>query len=393
MILGAGPLQVPAIKKAKEYKMHVCVCDYDKNAEGFLFADEALLISTTDKDAVLEAAKKRKPDYILTSTSDAPVRTVAYVCEKLGMAIDISYEDAICATDKSFMRKRMKAHDLPIPSFFVCSNYDEFKKAISKFEEKCVVKPADSAASRGVELFYSTGNEECIKQQYVYTKSYSRSGIVVVEEFMEGPEVSVECIVLDRKVFILAITDKMICELPFFVETGHSEPSGLPTEVKKQIEIITTKAIAAIGIINGCAHAELKVTKSGPKIVEVAARLGGDFITSKLVPLSTGVDMVGASLAIAMRKPVNIEVKKNRGSAIRFLHGKKGILQYVKVESGVYDIPGVEEVTLYCRPGDKTNDLHSSNDRLGYIITSGATAEEAILAAEKAMSKIELVIE
>lgn len=393
MILGAGPLQVPAIKKAKEYGMHVCVCDYNKDAEGFLLADEALYISTIDKEAVLEAAKERKPDYILTSTSDAPVRTVAYVCEKLEMPLDISYENAICATDKAAMRKRLKEYSLPIPMFFVCNSYQEFKVAIEQFTEKCVVKPVDNAASRGVELFYITSNENLIRDQYKYTKSYSRSGVIMVEEYMEGIEVSVECLVFNRKVTVLTITDKEICAPPFFVETGHSEPSQLPYTIQKQITSIAKEAVFAIGIINGCAHVELKITDSGSKIVEIAARLGGDYITSKLVPLSTGVDMVGASLAIAMKKPVDIRVKMHKGSAIRFLHGRRGILKEVRIDPCAYEIQGVEELMLYCKPGDEINDLHSSNDRLGHVITSGETAKEAIWVAEKVMSKIELIIE
>ena len=108
MILGAGPLQVPAIMKAKELNMKVVVCDFDANAIGRNIADEFYLISTIDKERVLNKAIELAPDYVITSTSDAPVRTAAYVSEKLGLPTGISYENAICATVKSAMRDRLK---------------------------------------------------------------------------------------------------------------------------------------------------------------------------------------------------------------------------------------------------------------------------------------------
>lgn len=393
MILGAGPLQVPAIKKIKDYGMKVYACDFNPNATGFLYSDEALLISTVDKEAVLKAAKEKKPDYILTCTSDAPIVTVAYVCEKLGKPTGISYENAICATNKYMMRLRMKKYGLPIPEFYSSSNFIEFKKAVKRFDRRCIIKPADSSASRGVQLVYVDCEEESLRHQYIFTRKYSKTGIVMVEEFMEGPEISVECIIIDSKVTILTITDKIVCELPFFVEIGHSEPSILSIETQEKIKKITIECIKAIGIVNGCAHVELKVTTSGPKIVEIAARLGGDYITSKLVPLSTGVDMVEASLAIAMKKPYDIEIKKNAGSAIRFLGGYEGKLKEIKINNSIYKTEGLEEIEFYCRPGDNIRALRSSNDRIGHIITTGKDAKEAINIANYIMSEIKLIID
>ncbi|WP_288603681.1 ATP-grasp domain-containing protein [uncultured Treponema sp.] len=392
MILGAGPLQVPAIKKAKEFGMKVYCCDYDKDAVGFLLCDVPLVISTLDQDAVLQAAKKYNVDYVITSTSDAPVRTVAYVNEKLGKPLDISYEDAVCATVKSAMRERLGKFGVPIPRYFVCKNFKDFSDAVKAINGNCVVKPSDSAASRGVELFNSNHSEDEYKKQYEYSKSFSRNGIVMVEEFMHGPEVSVECMVVNRQVDIIAITDKLVTPLPYFVELGHSEQSQLPEETKNAIKKVATDAIHAIGIVNGCSHTEIKITEDGPKIVEIAARLGGDFITSKLVPLSTGVDMVGNTLALALHKPIDLTRTKNCGSAIRFFGGKEGTLKEIIINGKPQEIPGVREIEFYVKPGDIVHELHSSNDRLGYVITEGKTAQQAIVCAETVLNMVEFVI-
>lgn len=392
MILGAGPLQVPAIIKAKELNMYVIVCDYDENAVGFKYADVSLVVSTTDLDGVLEQAQKYRPDYIITSTSDAPVRTVAYVCEKLGMRSDISYENAICATIKSDMRRRLSKYNIPIPEYYVCESFDDFLSAVSNFDAEFIVKPADSAASRGVKLLYDIEDVEKLKKQYEFTKSFSRNGIVMVEEVMHGPEVSVESFIIDGDIYIITITDKLVTERPYFVELGHSEPSQLPSDIQEEIEKLTKMAIRAIGIKNGTSHTEIIVTSSGPKIVEVAARLGGDYITSKLVPLSTGVDMVGNSVLLSLGRHVNITKKVQKGSAIRFITAKKGIISNIVYDKKLLNIPGVVEIVIYCKIGDSVKEVQSSNDRLGHVITQAQNAEEAVKLAESILREIKIEI-
>lgn len=200
-------------------------------------------------EAVLEAARKYEPDYIFTSTSDAPVRTAAYVNEQLGRKIDISYADSICVTDKSYMRKRLKENEVPIPEFYVVNNFDEFKQAVNRFTGKCVVKPADNAGSRGVHLLMGSNIEKGLEKEYEYTKKYSRTGIVLVEEYMSGREMSVESITENGNTTVVTITDKLVCELPYFVEIGHSEPAILSETEKESIINITKKAILAMKLI------------------------------------------------------------------------------------------------------------------------------------------------
>lgn len=394
MILGAGPLQVPALQKAKALGLRVIACDYDPHAVGLPLADIPLLVSTIDKEAVLEQARRYRPDYVITSTSDMPVRTAAYVCEQLGLPTDISYADAVCATDKGAMRRRLAAHGVPIPRFYACDSYEAFRAAVAQFSDVCVVKPADNAASRGVELLDAGADEDAMRRQYAYSKGYSRGGTVMVEEYMTGPEVSVESLIVDGKVDILAITDKIVTPLPFFVELGHTEQSRLPEAVKAQIRTVTEQAIHAIGIRQGCSHAELKITPEGPKIVEIAARLGGDQITSRLVPLATGVDMVDNSILLALHRPVDNTRRWDRGSAIRFFQTEReGTLRQIRQAADVAGMPGVEEVAFYVKPGDTVGPLRSSNDRLGHVITSGATAQQAADYADAALRQVAFLVE
>ena len=410
-ILGASALQVPAIKKAKEKGLYVYALDYDPEAVGIKDADEFLCISTIDKEAVLEAAKKYQPDYIITSTSDMPVRCVAWVNEQLGRRNDISYENAICATDKAAMRRRMKECGVPIPEFHVVSSEDEFLSAMKSLGRRFVCKPVDNAASRGVVLVdtdelekgHDSSEKEITKELlgiYSYTKGYSRSGEVLLEEFMEGPEVSVESFTTQGETHIITITDKMVTEIPFFVETGHTEPSRLSAEVQEDIRRVAEAAIKAVGIENGPSHTEIKVTGDGAKLVEIAARLGGDFITSKLVPLSTGVDMIDCCISSTLGEKVRWQSTKNEGSAIRFLYSaeadgefkSKGIIEAVAGVEDALKMPGVTEVCLYKAAGDEVGSLKNSGDRWGHVIATGENAEEAAKNAENAAVNIRFMI-
>ena len=390
-ILGASRLQIPAIKKAKEKGLFVYVLDYDPTAVGIQYADRFLEISTIDKEAVYKAALRYKPDYIITSTSDMPVRTVSWVCEKLGKKTDISYAGAICATDKIAMRNRMKSCGVPIPEFHEIRNLEEFLLIADTMPHRFILKPADNAASRGVVLI-DKDKEPNLEHLYQYCTSFSRGGGALVEEYMEGPEVSVESFSVDGEPHIITITDKMVTDIPFFVELGHTEPSRLCFEQQEQIRMVADAAIRAIGMQNGPTHTEIKLTPTGAKLVEIAARLGGDCITSHLVPMSTGVDMIACSFASLLGEDVHYEQTIDRGAAIRFLQGQEGILQGIEGIEKARIMPGVREVELYMKPGDTVKHLENSSDRLGHVIAVGKDADEAARNAEAALKVINLRI-
>ncbi len=388
-ILGASRLQLPAILKAKEKGLYVYVLDYDPEALGIPYADKFLEISTIDKEAVYEAALKYGPDYIISSTSDMPVRTVAWVNEKMKRAGDISYAGAIYATDKVAMRKRMKECGVPIPEFHEVDSFDTFIKIASIMPDQFILKPADNAASRGVVLVRKSERPdyECL---YNYCAGYSRNGSALVEEFMTGPEVSVESYSVDSILHIITITDKIVTEVPYFVELGHTEPSRLPMEVQEDIRKVAEGAIRAIGLRNGAAHTEIKVTPNGAKLVEIAARLGGDFITSRLVPLSTGVDMIECTFSAVLGERVRYEKTKACGSAIRFIQGENGVLDAIEGIEEARAMPGIQEIEIYKAIGDSVKLPENSSDRVGHVIAVGKDADEAARNADLALGRIKV---
>lgn len=408
MILGASALQVPAIKKAKELGYQIILVDYDENAVGFALADVKLVVSTLDQEEVYRQALIYEPDVVITSTSDGPVRTAAYVNEKLGKQPDLSYENSLCATIKSKMRDRLRECGVPIPEYYAATDFAGFSEAVDRLNGHCIVKPADNAGSRGVVLLGGSERQDGIledeehgearerkRRVYEYSLENSRNGTVMVEEYMKGPEVSVEIMVVEGEPHILAITDKYITPPPYFVELAHCEPSRIDEETQNRIREVASQAVRAIGIENAPAHVEVKVTPEGPKIVELAARLGGDFITSRLVPLSTGIDMVGASVLLATGEKPDLTQMRKQGAAIHFIHAKEdqqGVIEKITVPETLREADGVEEIVLYQKPGATVQGTRSSNDRLGHVITVGKTAGEAMERGKQILDKIQVEI-
>ena len=269
MILGASILQLPAILQAKKMGIEVVAVDMNPNAIGFKEADKSLVISTIDINAVLKAAKDEKIDGIMTLASDMPMRTVAVVAKELGL-VGIDEETALKATNKAVMRQCLRENGVPIPKFYKVSNQIEFENAVKNFQTKFIVKPADNSGSRGVFLI-DNFDRNLMLNAYKYSKEFSRGGDVVVEEYMEGAEVSVETLSVDGVCNIIQITDKLTTGAPHFVEMGHSQPTKHALSTVEKIKEVATNAVNAIGIKNGPSHTEIMITDEGPKIVEIGA--------------------------------------------------------------------------------------------------------------------------
>lgn len=389
MVVGASVLQLPAIKRGKELGYEVAVLDYDPKAVGIPYADKFYEVSTIDKEKVLEAAKDFMPDGIMTLASDMPMRSVALVCEKLNLS-GISSDTAVKATDKGEMIKAFKKYDVPSPWFFIAENEKVFNEIKDKIDYPCIMKPVDNSGSRGVVL---VKNLDELRDNFNYSISQSRGAGVIIEEYMEGNEVSVEIMVVNGKVNVLAITDKLTTGAPHFVEMGHSQQSKFDGETKEKIKDVATKAVKAVGIDKGPAHVEIMVTKSGPKMIELGARMGGDCITTHLVPLSTGIDMVEATIKTACGIVPDVTPKIDKGSAIRYFSVPRGTIKEISGVENAQKIEGVKEITFVKNVGDTAGDINSSTDRVGFVIAQGNTAEDAVEICEKAINTVKITIE
>lgn len=392
MILGASILQLPAIEKAKKMGLEVIAVDMNPEAVGFTVEGvKKEVISTIDTESVLVAAREHKIDGIMTLASDMPMRTVAAVAKELEL-VGVTEETALAATDKGIMRQRLQEFGVPVPAFYKVNTRDEYYQAINKLGVKCIVKPADNSGSRGVDLLSNLEDSQEIEKAYHYSKSFSRNGTIVVEEYMEGPEVSVETLSLAGKCHVIQITDKLTTGAPYFVEMGHNQPSLLPKNIQQQIEKVAKMAVKALGIQNGPSHTEIKVTSEGPKIVEIGARLGGDNITTHLVPLSTGVDMVEACIRIALGEIPDLESKFAKASAVRYFDLSSGLIEKIDGVEEAEQLEGIKQISIVHGIGENSVEIKSSVDRVGFVIAQAEEPQIAIERCENAMRIIKIDI-
>ena len=207
---------------------------------------------------------------------------------------------------------------------------------------------------------------------------------------MRGPEVSVEVITVDGVPNVLQVTDKLTTGAPHFVEMGHSQPSRLAEGDLDKIRDLASRAVKAVGIKNGPAHVEIILTENGPKMVELGARMGGDCITTHLVPLSTGIDMIEATIRIACGEKPDITPKFENGSAIRFIDAPHGTITAIEGIDEAEKIDGVREISFTKGVGDTVGEIGSSTDRAGFVIAQAKNAESAVAICEKICCRIKI---
>lgn len=387
LVIGASILQLPAIKKAKEMGLCVAVADYNPQAIGIPYADKYYNVSTNDLEGVYQSAKDFGAEGIMTLATDMPIRSLAYSCEKLGL-VGVTSDTALKATDKGIMIQTFEAHGVEHPFFQIipCGTLPDMKS----LSFPLITKPIDNSGSRGVMLVH---NEAELEQALAYSSANGRKGDVIIEEYMQGPEVSVEVMVYQGVAHILQVTDKLTTGAPHFVEMGHSQPSRLPAEDLEKIRDLAARAALSVGIENGPAHVEIILTKSGPKMVELGARMGGDCITTHLVPLSTGIDMVGNTIRIALGETPDLEPKFQKGSAIRYFSVPCGTITAIEGVEQARALPGIQEITFTKQIGEQSGSINSSVDRVGFVIAQADTPEEAVRICEDAISMVHITIE
>lgn len=367
LILGGGQMQVPIIQCANRMGLHTIVADMDENAPGLIEAKERLLISTMDMDALMTYVLHHPIDGILT-TSDAPVNVVAAVGEKFHLPA-MSIETARLCTNKYLQRECLRKNNIKTPLYRIVKNGECPKELMNNALFPLIVKPVDSSASRGVQ---KVENVEELKSAIQDADNNSHSHTVIIEEFIEGQEFSVESFSQNGETHIIAITQKQTIGEDYgcFVEDTHIEPAMISDDVKHLIEAEVLAATKALGSNNCPNHTEVKVNADCAFIIESACRLGGDYITSDLVPLSTGVNMMENLIHVSIGEPADLEIKFKKCSAVQFLNTEN----YHRCEDFIHTChPTIRRYEI--EPYSKKQ-IRSSLDRLGYIILQTETLTE-----------------
>ena len=365
-IIGASYLQQPLVEKCKELGVYSICFAWEEGAVCKNLCDKFYPISTVDKDAILKVCQEEKIDGITTIASDVATLTVNYVAENMGLVGNPdNYSQT--ATNKYLMRQCFIEHDVPSPKF--CLTEGQIPEIIKSFNFPVIVKPTDRSGSRGVEKVEETDD---LQQAVMRACNESFQKKAVIEEFVEGREISVESISFKGKHFVLQITDKVTTEAPFFVEIEHHQPSSLPKDIQVKVKAIVLNALNALHIDYGASHAELKISKDGDiRVIEIGARMGGDFIGSNLVELSTGYDFLKGVIEVAFGDFKEPKQTESKFSGVFFLSEETKNLKSIIENWQKY--PEIVEAAI---TDTELHHIECSADRSGYLIYQSTKREK-----------------
>lgn len=415
LILGAGLMQKPAILSAKELGYKVCVIDADDKAVSIPYADTFRKIDLKDKDSILEYAKELQKEglaAVFTAGTDFSA-SVSYVAEKLGLPAH-SFLAATNASVKTQMRACFSNSKVPSPKFFRVGKEDINEKLLEKILKEIdfplVVKPVDNMGARGCRMVRS--QNEFMPAIRIATEC-SRTGYSIVEEYMDGPEFSIDALVYNGTFTVTGFAIRHIHYPPYFIEVGHTMPAVLDKKMHDELISVFALGAKALGLTCGAAKADIKYTKNGPMIGEIAGRLSGGYMSGWTYPYASDLNLTKQGIIIAtgnapqdliknrvpveytpselcktLEKPYELfEVPCKRTSAERAWMSIPGTVEYIEniqeyTDKAVFDTLPRATVALGCKVDFPRNNV----EKCGNIIAVSNQHEIAIKAAEDAVS-------
>lgn len=402
-ILGAGFMQKPAIMTAKELGCRVTVADGNKDAYCVPLCDEFTLIDLKDTSALCEYALHLKKttgiDAVFTAGTDfsAAVAKIAEVCGLFSH----SYEASLNASDKIRMRKCFSSHGVNSPKFFEVSEADNGTETLegllhtNGFESNnfpLVVKPVDNMGARGCRM---ARNFDELVSAVKTAISYSRSKRAIIEEYMDGPEFSIDSLVFNGTINITGFADRHIYYPPYFIEMGHTMPTKFSINEKNLLIDEFKKGVFALGLHCGAAKGDVKLTKDGPKIGEIAARLSGGYMSGWTYPYASGVNLTKLALQIALGDDpyiplTGISLESHQVSAERAWISIPGKIASIQGFDEAKNSAQVKDIFPRAKEGDFVSFPVNNVEKCGNIISCAQTREEAVKSAELAVKTIVL---
>ncbi|ULQ60133.1 ATP-grasp domain-containing protein [Brucepastera parasyntrophica] len=388
LLLGAGFMQGAGIRSAKQKGWEVIAADGNPEAACAHLADHFEHIDLKDTERLCGFAGQLKDngglDGVFTCATDFS-STVAFIAEKYGLP-GHSHEAALNATDKIRMRECFQQAAVPSPKFTGVhkTQAPDIRNLLRARDLRypLVVKPADNMGSRGCRR---ADTFEQLEQALSEAFRYSKTGTAIVEEYMDGPEFSIEALIFDGEFHLTGLADRHIYFPPFFVEMGHTMPSSFPEDKQQELVEVFIKGIKALGLTHGAAKGDLKYTEKGPMIGEIAGRLSGGYMSGWTFPYSTGIDLTGAALDLAAgKRPETLRKIKEWTSAERAWISIPGKIASVSGYGEAEKLAFVLDIFPRVNPGDTVCFPQNNVEKCGNIIAAGPSREQVIDAAEEA---------
>jgi len=398
LIVGGGTQAVAGIQMARDMGLHIVISDRNPEAPGFAFAHDRLIADTYNPDQTRDEALRyhnnvRPIDGVMCMATDVPL-TVSTVAEAVG-APAIPIKVAKRAIDKFDMKEKFTADGVNVPWYARVHSADELQNLVKRNEHPLIVKPVDSRGSRGV--LRLTESTDCA-WAFAVAREQSPTDRVMVEQFLDGPQVSTESVVIDGSAYTPGFSDRNYEHLdryaPHVIENGGDLPSFLPQNTQRAVCDLVTQAAQSLGVVNGIVKGDIVVHNGVPYVIELAARLSGGYFCTHEIPLNTGVSTVNAAIQIALGDSpdvADLKPKFQHPVCQRYLFPTPGIITSIEGVAEARTLPGIEMVDMWVKVGDTIVAPVNSGSSAAMVIAVGDDRGEAKTRAQAALDCIKIV--
>jgi len=398
LVIGGGILQIWSLKKARELNLTTYLTDGSKDCFARKYADFFYQIDTKDIEGnanlALMLRKKGKISGVYTQGTDVEY-TVAYAATKSGL-FSIKPKTALNCNDKYLTRLMLSKEGIDNTKFAKVETLAELRKAIKKVGLPCFVKPADNSASRGVFRIRSLVNLDSIFKKSISSCSLARH--LIVESEIKGEEFSIDTVLYKGKLYPAGISDRMFLKKSkFAVQAASRTPSMLPESKQEEMYNLMARAAKALGVDNGAFKGDLALDRDNKvRVIELTARTSGGFDSQLRKPLSFGIDLIKATMDIALGKPLDptdLIPKWIKWSSTVSIFPRPGKVKKITGTSDLLKIKGVSEIIMLVKSGDIIKPYTDNAKRTNYIICKADTLEELKLVEKKALKTLKIETE
>lgn len=394
MLLGGLRYLIPVIEAAHKLGIYVITCDYLPDNIAHKYSDEYCNVSIVDKEAVLKIAQEKQIDGIMSFAVDPGVITAAYVQEQMGLPAFGPYESVCILQNKDRFRQFLTEHGFNVPKAKGFSSVEEALSGLNGFEWPLIVKPTDSAGSKGVKKVESI---EYLEDALRYAFEYSHSHRVIVEEFIEkqGCSSDSDCFSVDGELKFVSFSAQYFDENAQnpYTPAAYSWPSTMTKEQEAELTSELQRLLSLLKMKTSVYNVETRVGTNGKTyIMEVSPRGGGNRL-SEMVRFATGIDLITNAVRAAIGDAViKLEQKTYEGHwAEIILHADcDGIFKDLTISDKLK--ANIVEEDLWVKKGEKISGFNAANNAIGTLVLRFDTMEELNLTLVEQKNYLKVIV-
>ena len=396
LLLGGSRYLLPVIEAAHKLGLYVITCDYLPENIAHKYSDEYINVSIIDKEKVLETAKANKIDGIMSFATDPGVTTAAYVAEKMNLPSCGSYESVSILQDKGRFRKFLEDNNFTVPNARSYTNIQEALEDVEYFNWPVIVKPVDSAGSKGVT---KVEKKEKLEESIKYALEFSHSNKFIIEDFIEkkGCSSDTDCFSVDGKLVVTTFSSQRFDEKADnpYAPMAYSWPSTFSKESEEELHSEIQRLLTLLNMKTSIYNVETREGIDGKAyIMEVSPRGGGNRL-AEMIRYATGMDLIESAVKAAVGDSViGLEQKKYDGYWAEYvLHSfENGKFKELYIEPQIRE-NNLKELDLWVNPGDEVHTFTAANYAIGTVVLKFNSKDEMETIMRSMNEKIKVIVE